>query len=401
MKKKLIMLLAAAMTVSVVFAGCGNKEDETNSSSSEAYSLENEPTNYKAKDMLKSTDYDVQDYVKLGDYKDIAVEVDKSLEVTDENVKTAANTTLAQYPNYVETDGKAEDGSKVNIDYTGTVDGKEFDGGSAEGADLTLGSGSFIDGFEDGLVGHKAGEEVTLNLKFPDDYSANKDLAGKDSVFKVKINKVYNAETMDYDHLTDDYVKENFSTTYGLSTVKAFKDRMKDSLENQRDVAVQKAFLEKLVGKSEIKIPDGLVEERVQQTMDSYEESCTQYGMELEDYIKNMYGQSVDEYEKTLKTELESSVKEELVLEELVRELKCKVPSSEFISFVQYYAQQYSMSESDFIKQCGGKDYLILNYAEYYKALPEAAENAKVTYADTSSDSDSDNNTESDSGQEK
>ena len=114
-----------------------------------------------------------------------------------------------------------------------------------------------------------------------------------------------------------------------------------------------------------------------------------------------MYGQSVDEYEKTLKTELESSVKEELVLEELVRELKCKVPSSEFISFVQYYAQQYSMSESDFIKQCGGKDYLILNYAEYYKALPEAAENAKVTYADTSSDSDSDNNTESDSGQEK
>ena len=397
MKKKLIMLLAAAMAVSVVTAGCGSKENETNSSSSEAYSLENEPATYKAKDMLKSTDYDVKDYVKLGDYKDIAVEVDKSLEVTDSNIKAVANETLVQYPNYVETKDKAEDGSKVNIDYTGTVDGEEFDGGSAQGSDLILGSGSFIDGFEEGLVGHKAGEEVKLDLKFPEDYSLNPDLAGKAAVFKVKINKVYKAETMDYDHLTDDYVKENFSTTYGLSTVKAFKDRMKESLESQKDVAVQKAFLEKLVEKSEITIPDGLIDERIEQTMDSYEESCTQYGMELEDYIKNMYGQSVDEYKKTLKTELEASVKEELVLEELVRKLKCKVPSSEFISFVQYYAQQYGLSESDFIKQCGGKEYLILNYAEYYGALPEASKDAKVTYVDTSSDTD----TDSDSSEEK
>lgn len=105
--------------------------------------------------------------------------MDKSLEVTDSNIKAVANETLVQYPNYVETKDKAEDGSKVNIDYTGTVDGEEFDGGSAQGSDLILGSGSFIDGFEEGLVGHKAGEEVKLDLKFPEDYSLNPDLAGK------------------------------------------------------------------------------------------------------------------------------------------------------------------------------------------------------------------------------
>lgn len=395
MKKKLVLLLAAVMAVSVVFTGCGNRADEVSNSSSEEITLDNEPRNYRAKDMLKSTDYDVEDYVTLGDYKKIAVEIDKSYEVTDANITAQANDLLSQYPNYVETDEAAKEKDMVNIDYVGTVDDSEFEGGSGEDYDLVLGSGTFIDGFEDGLIGHKAGEKVTLNLKFPDDYSG-KEVAGKDAQFEVTINKVSTPEEMDYDHLTDEYVASNFSQNYGLNTVDDFKQRMNDSMENQRDVQNQSAFLDKLVSESKIKFPEGLLDERVQQAMDSYEETCKQYGMKLEDYIQNMYGQSEEEFRASQEEQLTESLKEELVLEALVKELNCKLPSKEFISFVQYYAQQYGMSESEFIKQCGGKDYLILNYAEYYKALPEAAKNAKVSYVDTSkqSDSDTDSNSE-------
>ena len=344
MKKKLVLLLAAVMAVSVVFTGCGNRADEVSNSSSEEITLDNEPRNYRAKDMLKSTDYDVEDYVTLGDYKKIAVEIDKSYEVTDANITAQANDLLSQYPNYVETDEAAKEKDMVNI---------------------------------------------------PDDYSG-KEVAGKDAQFEVTINKVSTPEEMDYDHLTDEYVASNFSQNYGLNTVDDFKQRMNDSMENQRDVQIQSAFLDKLVSESKIKFPEGLLDERVQQAMDSYEETCKQYGMKLEDYIQNMYGQSEEEFRASQEEQLTESLKEELVLEALVKELNCKLPSKEFISFVQYYAQQYGMSESEFIKQCGGKDYLILNYAEYYKALPEAAKNAKVSYVDTSkqSDSDTDSNSE-------
>lgn len=380
MKKKLVILLAAAMAVSVMLGGCGDKETELGSSVSSAEAQE--PEVYTAKDMLESTEYDVNDYVKLGKYKKISVEIDKSYEVTDENLASAANELLSQVPYYVETEEAAQDADKVNIDYVGKVDGEEFDGGSAEKQDLVLGSGSYIDGFESGLVGHKAGETVTLDLTFPDPYQNNTDLSGKAVTFEVTINSVSHPTDMAYEDITDDYIAQAFGTQYGLSTVDAFNEQMNASLENQRNVQVQQAYLKKLVEESEVTLPDGLLDERIQQTLDSLQTSCDSYGMELEDYIESYYGQSLDEYKEGLKEELTTSLREELVLEALVDELQVEVKSDEFSSFVSYFASQYNMTEDDFIEQCGGKDYLILNYAEYYVALEEAAEYAEVTYAD-------------------
>ena len=117
--------------------------------------------------------------------------------------------------------------------------------------------------------------------------------------------------------------------------------------------------------------------------MNSYETTCQQYGMTVDDYIQNYYGKTVDEYKESLK--------EELVLEALVGKLKVKVTADEFNSFVSYYAKYYRMTEDAFIEECGGKDYLVLNYAEYYQALVQAAKKAKVTYVDNSkTDSSSD-----------
>lgn len=388
-KKAAAVVLASVMAASIVLGGCGNKASETGNTSG-SVSASAEPTEYTAKEMLESTDYDVNDYVKLGKWKKIKVEVDKSYEMTDENIKEAGNNIISSTTYYEEVDDAAAEKDKVNIDFEGKMNGETFDNGSSNNYDLVLGSGSFIDGFESGLVGHKAGETVTLDLTFPSDYEKT-DLAGKPVTFTVKINKVSRLAEMTWDKLTDDYVADNFSSRYGLTTVKDFKDRVNDSMQSQLDVAVQKAYLEKLVEESEVTLPDGLLDKRIEKTMNSYETTCQQYGMTVDDYIQNYYGKTVDEYKESLKEDLTTSLKEELVLEALVGKLKVKVTADEFNSFVSYYAKYYRMTEDAFIEECGGKDYLVLNYAEYYQALVQAAKKAKVTYVDNSkTDSSSD-----------
>lgn len=388
-KKAAAVVLASVMAASIVLGGCGSKASETGNTSG-SVSASAEPTEYTAKEMLESTDYDVNDYVKLGKWKKIKVEVDKSYEMTDENIKEAGNNIISSTTYYEEVDDAAAEKDKVNIDFEGTMNGEAFDNGSSSNYDLVLGSGSFIDGFESGLVGHKAGETVTLDLTFPSDYEKT-DLAGQPVTFTVKINKVSRPAEMTWDKLTDDYVADNFSSRYGLTTVKDFKDRVNDSMQSQLDVAVQKAYLEKLVEESEVTLPDGLLDERIEKTMNSYETTCQQYGMTVDDYIQNYYGKTVDEYKESLKEDLTTSLKEELVLEALVGKLKVKVTADEFNSFVSYYAKYYGMTEDAFIEECGGKDYLVLNYAEYYQALVQAAKKAKVTYVDNSkTDSSSD-----------
>ena len=388
-KKAAAVVLASVMAASIVLGGCGNKASETGNTSG-SVSVSAEPTEYTAKEMLESTDYDVNDYVKLGKWKKIKVEVDKSYEMTDENIKEAGNNIISSTTYYEEVDDAAAEKDKVNIDFEGKMNGETFDNGSSSNYDLVLGSGSFIDGFESGLVGHKAGETVTLDLTFPSDYEKT-DLAGQPVTFTVKINKVSRPAEMTWDKLTDDYVADNFSSKYGLTTVKDFKDRVNDSMQSQLDVAVQKAYLEKLVEESEVTLPDGLLDKRIEKTMNSYETTCQQYGMTVDDYIQNYYGKTVDEYKESLKEDLTTSLKEELVLEALVGKLKVKVTADEFNSFVSYYAKYYGMTEDAFIEECGGKDYLVLNYAEYYQALVQAAKKAKVTYVDNSkTDSSSD-----------
>lgn len=377
MKKKLVLLLVAAMAVSVFASGCG--ENEKNAGSSAASEAAEEPEVYTAEQMLASTEYDVEDYVKLANYKKISVEIDESYKVTDEAIKEGAATIIATVPYNMEVDRAAQEGDVVNIDYFGTIDGTSFEGGTAAQQNLTLGSDSYIDGFEDGLIGHSAGEEVVLNLTFPEDYSSE-DLAGKDVQFEVTINSVMEPTTITVDEMTDDYVLDNFGTYYGLTTVDDFMATVESSLQSNHDVAVQQAFLNQLVAESEITLPEGLLDERVQQTIDAYEEQCTTYEMTLEEYLSTYYNQTVEEFTTELTTTTEETLYEELVLEALVAELDCEVSSEEFNSFVSYFASSYYMTEDEFIEQCGGKDYLILNYAEYYVALEEASADVKVTY---------------------
>ena len=385
MKKKLVLLLVAAMAVSVLASGCGENETTGSSAAGEGSVAETEPEVYTTDYLLASTEYDVEDYVKLANYKKIAVEVDSSYQITDEALEEYANSIVSSYPMNVEVDKAVEDGLIANIDYYGQIDGVAFEGGTAAGVDLEVGVDSYIDGFVDGIIGHKAGEEVVLNLTFPEDYS-NTEVAGKDVVFEVSINAVYEPTQITYAEITDEYVMDNFGTSYGLTTVDAFNALLEENLQSSLDMAIQDAYLDKLVEESEVTLPEGLLADRVAATIASYEEQVAYYEMTLEDYLNDYYSQTVEEFTAELEAEMEVTLQEELVLEALVAELKCEVPSEEFNSFVSYFASSYYMTEEDFLEQCGGKDYVLLNYAEYYIALEEAASYADVTFVEVADD---------------
>ncbi|MFV0342970.1 MAG: trigger factor [Anaerocolumna sp.] len=170
------------------------------------------------------TDVTASDYLTLVDYKNITAPLSE-IEYTDEDVDTDIETLLEGHSELsTETDALIEDGDKVNIDYVGSVDGVEFDGGNTggEGADLEIGSGSYIDDFEDQLIGHKIGDQVTVEATFPDDYTNNPDMAGKEAVFEVTINGIYVSP-----EFTDEFVKENLSDE--ASTVAEYRQYLKDT----------------------------------------------------------------------------------------------------------------------------------------------------------------------------
>ena len=189
MKKKYAWIVAATIMAGTMLAGCGNSDSKaTTEQTSEKAESEEETTKDDGKLEFKTKVTKLADYKGLEVYKSDATVSDDSITQQIEYLKNQYATVTQKK------EGKVADGDVVNIDYTGKINGKEFDGGSATGYDLTIGSDSFIDGFEDGLIGHVVGEEVTLNLVFPESYSLNPDYAGKDVVFEVTINGVYEEE---------------------------------------------------------------------------------------------------------------------------------------------------------------------------------------------------------------
>lgn len=173
-----------------------------------------------AKDEAKTaTASDAKAGIVLGEYKNVPVTVVKP-SVSDEELDARIETVLGGYATWDAVDRAAEEGDRVNIDYKGLKDGVAFEGGTAEGYNLVLGSGSFIDGFEDGLIGAAAGEQRNLNLTFPENYQSE-ELAGQDVVFEVTVNEVAEKHTPE---LTEAFVAENFPD---LGTVDAYKEDLR------------------------------------------------------------------------------------------------------------------------------------------------------------------------------
>ncbi len=383
MKKKIALLMVCAMATGVMLSGCGSDStSDSNSAAAEEDSVIDTET------LLSATDYDITECVVLMDgYMNLTVELTSTYEVSDDEVQTYIESyLLPYYPVYNETDkSTVEDGDIVNIDYVGTLDGEEFDGGSAEGYNLTIGSGSFIDGFEDGLIGVTVGETVALELTFPETYGST-DLAGQDVVFTVTVNSIVEEATIGYDELTDDYVNDNFSA-YGLTTVEELKDdiysTLESSYESEKESAIQESVLEQLMEGCEVNAPDGLLEEKVETTIAQIKESAETYEMEYADFILTYYGYSdEDSFEAYVYEVLEESMIETLILEAIVADQGITISTSDFNYFVSYYVSYYGYDDEEaFYEVYGGEAYVKLSYAEN-QALSAVMDGATLVYAE-------------------
>lgn len=286
--KRIALLLTLVLACALIFCGCG-KED----------------TPY---------DYDLKEYVALGDFPGVEFDGDELQERMDEAIEEIAS----KFKTTTIVDNRpVEDGDIVTIDYVGKVDGKEFEGGSDEDTDLEIGSNTFIAGFEKGLIGKKIGEEVELNLVFPEDYKSA-DLAGKDVVFTVKIDGI---KTYTFPTLTDDMVKEH--TEY---------DKVSDFYENKSKELAETILWENYLKSCKVnKYPQKEVKVYYDNLVASYSQMAVYNGMTLESMVTSYYGYStLDDFLSYVMNTAMASVKEEMVIYLTAREQKFTVTDEEY-----------------------------------------------------------------------
>ena len=315
-KKAVVAMLIMCMAVSA--AACGKSSDTEKTTTETTDTKDSEDSEKDSTDTdTKETDSsgenrlvsvkDVSKYVTIGEYKGLEL-TRTSQSVTDDDVQAEINYNLEDNGTEVK-DGTVENGDTVTINFTGTIDGKEFDGGSAEDYELVVGDGEMIDGFEDGIVGMKSGETKELDLTFPDDYY-EESVAGKAVVFKVTLQKFTRPA-----ELTDEWVAEN--TEY--KTVDEYRAAVKTQLE---DTAVQTADYElysdawnEVQAASEIK---DYPKEDVDAAKKSYQELNEKYvkdaGMEMADFLESQ-GMSEEDYESECQQYAESKVEQNLIVQ--------------------------------------------------------------------------------------
>lgn len=292
--------------------------------------------------------------VKLGKYKGLSIEK-KVEKVTAKQVDEAVEQAREKQARIVETDEAAKNGDIVNIDFVGSVDGVKFDGGSAESYDLELGSGSFIPGFEEQLVGAKKGEKKDVNVKFPEDYHAE-ELKGKDALFECTINAVKKKELPALD---DEFVKDvsEFDT---LAEYKAdVKNKLMKDAEDRADREFEDALVQAVVDNADVEVPLAMIDQEAEDMAREFEYRLSYQNIKLDDYLKylNMTrDQLLDEY----KEQAAKSVKVRLVMEAIVKAEELKFEEKDIDEKLADMAARANQDVETFKKGLGREhfDYL-------------------------------------------
>ena len=318
----------------------------------------------------------VKPEVKLGNYKGFEVEEDDTT-VTDDEFNAELDRMRETYADLQTKDGAAEKGDTVNIDYEGFKDGVAFEGGKAENYNLELGSGSFIPGFEDQLVGVKAGDEKELNLKFPEDYHAD-DLAGQDVVFKVKVNDV---RTKVLPEIDDDFAADvnipDVKTADDLK--KTVRKRLEDNKKDAADRKVDNQLMDDLANCIEVDLPDVMVDDEVQNEINNLSAQVQQYGISLSQYLK-MMGKTADDLKNDYRENAEKSVKVRLALEAIANAENLEPSDDDLEKEYKEIADQYGM-DVDKVKSLVSRD-LLKSDARNQKAYDFVKENTVKTPAE-------------------
>ncbi|MCR1840937.1 trigger factor [Murimonas intestini] len=293
--------------------------------------------------------YKALDYVTLGEYKGLTVYYDP-VEVTQDEIDSAIQSDISQNDKMEEIqDGTVENGDVTNIDYEGSVDGEVFDGGSDKGYDLTIGSGAFIPGFEDGVVGMKSGETKDVKVTFPETYSLNPDLAGKEAVFKVTVNTIKRTP-----ELTDALVTEISE----YSTVDEYKKALEDTLKQQKESQLDSqklndAFFQVYQASTINEYPEDVIAYRVAKMNATYEEVAKQAEMTLDEYLQANAGMNLDEFNSQLTLTLRNSLVSELILKAIAESEEMTVSEDEYQKALEEIAANANVTTDDVIERYG------------------------------------------------
>ncbi|MEY8516257.1 trigger factor [Lachnospiraceae bacterium 29-84] len=392
MKKRVVLVVAAACAFSLLW-GCGTKKNEQGSSgsdqgsnteeSSQAGQDEGDTENKDASGSGTQASYDASEYVELGEYMGLKLTVG-TYEVTDEDVKSQIESMLSAYPTYEDLDkDTVEEGDFVNIDYEGLKDGVAFDGGTAQGAVLEIGSNSFIEGFEEGLVGKKVGEKVDLDLTFPEGYQ-NAELAGQAVVFHVTINKIVEQLGMTYEGMDDAYVAANFASQ-GYTTVEEFKDGIRSQMETNNESTkkndIQSAIFEELAKVCKVKsLPDGLLQQKIDEYMEQFKSNLqASYGMELDEYLESI-SSNEEEFNTQVEEYMQETLQNQLILEAIAQKEKIEADEEGFTEYKKSVVSDFGYESEDALVEQYGEDY-VKNVYVNNKTLEMLEENADITYS--------------------
>ena len=286
--------------------------------------------------------------VTLGEYK--GVEVEKApVEVTDAEIDAEVDKQREQNARTIDIDDRAvEKGDMIKLDFDGSVDGVPFDGGKAENYDLTVGSGSFIPGFEDQLVGVKIGEEVDVKVTFPEDYHA-KDLAGKDAVFKCKVNEIHVKEVPEAD---DDFAQDISE----FDTLAEYKEDIKKNLTEKKEkearAAKENAAVDKAIENAQMEIPDAMLNTQVRQMLDDFSRRMQSQGLTMEQYFQ-FTGMTLEKMQEEMKPQALKRIQTRLVLEKIAEVENIQPTDEEVEEEFKKMADAYKM-EVEKIKELLG-----------------------------------------------
>ncbi len=283
--------------------------------------------------------------VKLGKYEGIKLDA-VEYNVTDEDVEHEVNHALDHASRFVDVDDRpVKNGDTVGLNYSGSVDGVKFDGGTAENQTLEIGSGSFIPGFEEQMIGMAIGEEKALNVKFPDDYHAE-DLKGKEAVFDVKVLSIKEKQVPALD---DDFAKDvsEFDT---LDEYKAdIRKKLEESKKKQADSEMENKLVEAIADNAEIDIPDCMIEQQIDQQVRDMEMRMSYQGLKLEDYLKYT-GMTMDQMRDMYRDGAKKTVKIRLTLSEIIKTENVEATEDEINAEIDKYAENYGTAGDDFKK---------------------------------------------------
>ena len=309
----------------------------------------------RGKELKFSVEVFVRPDVTLGEYKTLGI-VKTVDEVTEDDVKAEIERARDRASRWIEvTDRAAKLDDQVNINYAGFLGEEQFQGGTAENHDLILGSGAFIPGFEDQLVGAEIGADVDVNVTFPEQYHSE-ELAGKAVVFHVHVNSIREKEMPELD---EDFVKEVSETANTVDEYKAeIRERLESQAENRAESAFENEVIEKVVENAEVDIPAAMIEDQIDNMLRDMEMRMMYQGMKLDDYFKYT-GQTREQVREMYKAPAEERVKTQLVVAAVMKAEEIKADEAEIDAEIGKYAEQNKKSLDEFkaMLSDGDKEY--------------------------------------------